>query len=481
MRWRRLIDGDPRVSPARRLGTWGAGLLCALTSLGAALAEANELQSEPVPNVRLHAPLDQTLALQARGDVAKVVVSQPEIIEVGSAGEDALYVIGRQPGAANILVYDRLGQLTQTVDVQVGHDAAGLQDALAQALPDERIRVTPIAGGVLLDGEVSSPGAAAIAQQLAQRAAPDAVLSRLVVRGDQVSLRVRIVEVNRRRLRDLGAEFVLSDGDHTALALGSGPLGAEPPAGVATLRLTPGDYQLDARLQALAARGRIEILAEPTLVARSGEPASFRAGGELPYAVPNGNGGLGLEFKPYGASVVFTPAVQSNGLVRLKLDAELSSLDPAVGLRVADVTVPALLVRRASTTIELNDGDSYVIAGLFEDYERRATRGPPWLNRLPLVGQLLSALQVADDERELAIIVTPSIVATAEAPPARAAAPFDQAAAQPDAKAASAGKPPARASPVRTLVVAIRRAVSPPATAIRRLAMRVVTMASRRA
>jgi len=185
MEWCRALAAGLRTLSAKRLKALGSALACVAAGLVTPLAaaHANELASEPAPNVRLHAPLDKTLALRASGDVGKVIVSQPEVIEVGSAGQDALYVIGRQPGAANILVYDRQGRLSQTVDVEVGPDAEGLQESLTQALPDERITVTPVAGGVMLDGEVSSPGVAAIAEDLAGRAAPDAVLSRLTVPG----------------------------------------------------------------------------------------------------------------------------------------------------------------------------------------------------------------------------------------------------------------------------------------------------------
>lgn len=480
MEWCRALAAGLRTLSAKRLKALGSALACVAAGLVTPLAaaHANELASEPAPNVRLHAPLDKTLALRASGDVGKVIVSQPEVIEVGSAGQDALYVIGRQPGAANILVYDRQGRLSQTVDVEVGPDAEGLQESLTQALPDERITVTPVAGGVMLDGEVSSPGVAAIAEDLAGRAAPDAVLSRLTVRGAQVRLRVRILEISRRGLRDLGGELQLDRPGQASLALGSGPLGAEPPMGVATLRLTPGDYQLNARLRALETRGQLEIMAEPTLVARSGEPASFHAGGEIPYPTPDANGGLTLEFKPYGAALRFTPTIQPNGLVRLELDAQLSSVDPAVSLRVANVNVPALLVRRAATTADLGDGESYLIAGLFEDYGRRATRGPPWLGEIPVVGSLLRALQVADDRRELAIVVTPEVVDSVRAPTQRIATATETPP-SPASAAPPSAAPPRREAPFRALASTARRLIAPPVAAARRLAAHVLSVASR--
>lgn len=437
----------------------------ALAASTAAWATPDELKPEGSAPTTLQAPLDQVVALRASGDIGKVVVSQPETIQVGTSGPNSLFVIGRERGVTNLLVYDRAGRFSQSIDVQVGYDAQGLRESLAAALPDEPIEVTPLASGLLLDGEVSSAGAADMALRLAQKAAPDAVISRLQVRGNQVSLEVRILEVSSRRLKDIGSELSLTDGRHVDLRAGSSLIGGDAPEGVATLHLTPGRYRLDARLEALETRGDLQIMARPTLTAQSGASARFRAGGEFPYPVPTGDGASSLEFKTYGTALAFQPQILPNGLIRLALDAELSQLDPGAGLRVDGFLVPGLLVRRATTTVDLRDGEDYLIAGLFHEGRQDAARGVPILSDLPLLGNLIRAAQGVDERRELAIVVTPRIVRPEARP--QTDAPAIAEARTPATVSAPRG-PPDAAFPQR-----LKRALAPPV----RWAKRVVAHA----
>jgi len=356
--------------------------------------------------------------------------------------------------------------------VDVGYDVQGLSDTLADALPDERITVTGLSGSVILDGEVSSPEAARIAESLAQRTAPDAVLSRLVVHGSQVALRVRIMEVSRRGLKDLGAQISAANASNLALALGGGLIGAEPPEGAASLRLTPGDYSITATLRTLETRGQMEILAEPTVMAHSGEKALFHAGGEIPYPTPAGLGQIALEYRRYGAAVTMVPTVQGNGLIRLELDAELSSLDAANSLDVGGFAVPALLVRKATTSAEMRDGQTLLIAGLFENSSRQASRSVPWIDRIPVLGPLTRSIQGAHQQRELVILVTSEIVrpspGTPTPPASTAAAP------------AKIDEPPGRPT-ARDLIRRVARMVRPPLTFAQRMASKMFSGVTRRA
>lgn len=388
-----------------------AGLVAATAGSTAMAGDLEVLPPEPVSSTIIRMPLDHAVALRGSGDIGKVVVSQPETLEVSSSGDRGLYVIGRQRAGANLLVYDREGRLSQTVDVRVGYDAEALRSSLAASLPDEEINVSELSTGLLLGGVASSAGAADAALRLAEQIAPGAVTSHVVVRGVQVRLDVRIFEAGSRRIRDIGSALALRDGAHVNLRAGSGLIGAEPPELTTRLRLTPGRYSLDAALDALETRGEIEMLAQPTLVSASGARAHFRAGGEVPYPVPGGSTGeLKLEFKPYGAAVTVEPDVQANGLIRLRLDAERSELNPGVGLRVGTFTVPGLLTRRATTTLELRDGESHLIAGLFEESSTDAVRGVPLASRAPVIGPLLRAIRRTEDRRELAILVTARLV-----------------------------------------------------------------------
>jgi len=444
----------------------------ALACVGAAsAAQAQELKPEVVPSAVIQAPLDTAVGLRADGPVGKVVVSQPETVQVGLAGPDGVYLIGSQYGTTNLLIYDREGRLSQTMDVRVGYDAQALRDLLADALPGEAITVRQLSNNLLIEGEVSTPSVAAIAERLAQQVAPDGVVSRLHARASQVLLDVKIMEVSDRSLREISGAISITNGPELSLSLGGGGIGAEAPHGVAQVRGGSGRVQLDATLRALEEKGRLHIVAQPSLVALSGEKAEFRAGGEIPFPMPADIGKVTIQFRPYGAAMNFTPVVQENGTIRVALEAELSDLDPSVSLRVNGLLVPGLKVRRATTSVDLRDGEPFLIAGLFEDSSERTTREPPFLGRIPVLGKILSpvfqAVRKSEPRRELAILVTPhlsgqvtsplgerSLLAEASPPP-----PV-QADVDPPRTPKSASAP--RGPPLRALVAEVRDALRPP-------------------
>jgi pilus assembly protein CpaC len=445
-------------------------------------AKAQEFASEPTPVATVQAPLDMAVGLHADGPpIGKVVVSQPETAQVGPAGSERLYVIGSQPGTTNLLVYDRQGRLSQSLDVQVGPDAQALREVLAEALPGEAITVKGSPSSLLLEGEVSSPSVLAIAERLAERLAPDAVISRLHARSNQVRLDVKFLEVSNVSLREIDTALSVTNGAELAVSVGGPALGIDTAHGVAAVSVDAGRLRLDAAVRALESRGELRIVAEPSLVARSGETAKFRAGGEFPFPMPN-DGKVTIEFRPYGAGMTFQPIVQENGLIRVSLEAELSEVDPSVGLRLANFNVPGLKVRRATTAVELRDGESFVIAGLFEDSSERLAREPPFLSRIPVIGPVLQPLlqstRKKDTRRELAIIVTPRIggqvsspvddrALLAEAHPPQG--PLIDAPRTP--KSASAPRGP----PLRALVAEVRDVLRPPIRWVAHAASRVTS------
>jgi pilus assembly protein CpaC len=385
--------------------------------LGAAFAaEPEVLASEPVPTATLHVAAGEAVALSAQGPVERVVIANPETASVGEAGPRDLYVIGRGEGPTNVLVYGRDGRLGQVIDVQVGSEARTLQAQLAEALPGEPIEVVALNQGLLLRGSVSSSEAEAVALRLAERAAPDAVHSRLDVRPTQVQLEVRIVEASAQRIRDLGAGLSLI-GAGVTLSTDGRPIGPEPSHASARVSRDFGTFTLDARLAALERRGEVRLLARPTLVTLSGQSANFRAGGEFPFPIPQDEHAVTVAFRPYGTALAFKPDVQSNGLIRLSLAAEVSDLDARNSLSVQGVVVPALSIRRAQTVAEVRDGQTLVFAGLFEDEIATDTRRTPILASLPGVGRLFGAGRGRRAQHELAIMVTAHLVSDTHAPP----------------------------------------------------------------
>jgi len=453
-------------------------IACACAMAAPAATQAQELASEPTAMAAVEAPLDMAIGLRASGPVGKVVVSQPETAQVAAAGDDQLYLIGSQPGVTNLLVYDRRGRLSQRVDVTVGPDAQALRDLLADALPGEAITVKGLSSSVLLEGEASSPSVAAIAETLAERVAPDAVISRLHARSSQVLLQVRIVEVSSSRLKDINTAISITNGPELAVSVGQpASNGLEAPFGVARVNAHAGRLRLDATLRALEDKGQLRVVAQPSLVALSGETASFRAGGEFPFPVP-ADDKVTIEFRPYGAAMTFKPVVQENGLIRIALDAELSEIDPSVALKVNGITVPGLKVRRAATTAELRDGETFLIAGLFEESSERTTREPPFIARIPLIGAVLApvvqVLRKKEARRELAIVVTPRISGQAASPlgdrSLLAEAAPEPASTDPARTPKSVSAP--RGPPLRALMAEVRDALRPPARWISHAASR---------
>jgi len=190
----------------------------------------------------------------------------------------------------------------------------------------------------------------------------------------------------------------------------AGVLSGGSPFGFALGRLITGGTTVDVLINALEEKGMARNLAEPNLVALSGDTASFLAGGEYPIPVPGQQGQISIEYKRYGIGLAFTPTVLGGGLINLKIEPEVSQLDPSNGISVERIQVPALIVRRASTTIELRDGQSFVIGGLLQSQGKTAQEQLPWIGDVPVLGALFRSANYQKNETDLAIIVTPRLV-----------------------------------------------------------------------
>jgi pilus assembly protein CpaC len=399
-----------------------AGALTAALALGSALpAPAQVLRSEPVRHRVIYVPRDKSLAFRLDGRASKIVVAQPDTAAVVATGDDSFYVQGKELGETNLLVYGGGGVLAEVIDVRVGYDPQVLQDELGAVFPGEDIRVRTIGQNLLLAGEVSNTGVAARALALADKYAPGAVTSNLKARASQeVVLEVRVLEASRSLLHDLGIKLNVQNSSFQ-FASGNGLTTANSPAGVLNLTGGIGHTTIDAQLQALEERGVVRTLARPNLVALSGEKASFLAGGEFPYPVPQTNGSAGvasttitLEFRKYGVKVDFKPVIEDNGLIRLEVAPEVSKLDYTNAINVNGFTVPGLITRNTTTTVELRDGASLAIGGLYQRDYQNDVQQVPALGKLPVLGALFRSASWQRHETELLILVTPRIVQPAD-------------------------------------------------------------------
>jgi len=391
-----------------------AGALAASLLAAAAPASADSFPSQAGPSRVINVPKNKSLSFELGAPAARIVVAQPQTAQIVATTDHSFYVRGKQLGSTNLLVYGGGGRLIEVIDVRVGFDAAALQGDLAAALPGENIQVRNLGEGLLLTGEVSTTGVAGRAKAFAEKFAPEAVTSALTVRSSQqVILEVRVIEAGRSALQDIGFN-IAANGPHVDFASGSGLIGASPPSGILRVRGTAGATSIDVTLQALEEKGAIRTLARPNLTALTGEKSSFLAGGEFPFPVPSGRDLVTIEFRPFGVTLNFTPTVQENGLIRLQVAPEVSQLDPRNSLRISGFDVPSLTVRRANTTVELRGGESFAIAGLFQQDYVNAVRQIPGAGDIPVLGTLFRSSRWKRQETELVIIVTPRLAVASD-------------------------------------------------------------------
>lgn len=399
------------------------GLCLATSALTPATpAAAQTLVSEPVMRRTIHVPRDKSLQFRLPGPASKIVIAQPEIATVTGTSDSTFYVQGIEFGSTNMLVYGRGGSLVEVIDIRVGYDSDGLQTDLAAAYPSERIQVRNLGEMLMLAGDVSTSGIQAGAERLAEKYAPDAVLSRLNVKNSQqVILEVRILEVTRSALKDIGVDLSVFN-DSFGVFTGTGLIGSiTPPHGVFATSGGWNAANIETTLQALEDKGVVRALAKPNIVAISGERATFLAGGEFPFPVPQGLDQITIQFRPYGVRLNFLPTVKENGWIRMQVEPEVSELDPANSLVLRDITVPGLTVRRANTTLDLRPGDTFAMAGMYQKNNRNQVQQTPGLGNIPVLGALFRSAQWRRAETELVILVTPRLAT----PEDRAREPID--------------------------------------------------------
>ena len=402
-------------------------LLATLAPAAPAIAQVEQGQTRSIMVAK-----DKSAAFRLFGPVGEVVVAAPEVAQIVATTDRSFYVRGKAVGSTNVLVYDPQRRLVEVIDVRVGADTSNLQADLAAALPGEKILARTMADGVLLTGSASTGSAAARAVAIAERFAPKAVTNMMTVENsEQVMLEVRVLEASRSALRELGVDLSVQNLSGFIYQSNPGLVSGLPPKGAALISTNAGTVTIDVLIQALEEKGVIRTLAKPNVVALSGEEASFLAGGEFPFPVPVDDDTLAVDFRPFGVNLKFTPWMQEGGLIRLKVAPEVSQLNFAQGLRVGGVSVPGLTTRRASTTVELRDGESFAIAGLFQQEYTNAVAQVPWLSDVPVLGALFRSSRWRRQETELVIIVTPHLV-DAQGSLRVSPDPLGQGAAEPD-------------------------------------------------
>ncbi|MER8433024.1 type II and III secretion system protein family protein [Mesorhizobium caraganae] len=344
----------------------------------------------------------------------QIVIGDPEIANVNPLTDKSFYVLGNNLGTTGIALFDENKQLVGTVDIEVTLDTDQLASTIRASVPDAKIKVGSANGRVVLSGEADDAVAAEKASKIASRFSgnEEVINSVNISSSQQVQLNVRFVEINRQAGQDLGAKYSAN----FAYGLGGRDVtiepGSLPAAGNGEIigRLLSNGLSIDVAIKALEERGLARRLAEPNLIARSGQTASFLAGGEFPIPVSEDNGKISVSYKKYGVSLDFTPTVLKDGLVSLDIAPEVSSIDASASYNIGEISVPGFIVRRARTSVDLKNGQSFMIAGLLQSQNDITTSRLPGLGKLPVLGPLFSSKSYQRRETDLVIIVTPYLV-----------------------------------------------------------------------
>ncbi len=355
--------------------------------------------------------IDDLIVMKTDTAFKEVRIANTDIADVVVLTNRSFHLTGKKGGKTSVLLYDEDKQLIDIIKVTVGYDLVELKQSLYETLPGERVEVRQLGGGIYLSGEVSSANVATQAERVAQAFAPGKVTNGLSVNDShQVMLEVRFVEASRDAIKELGIGILTQRAGDFGFQSSSGLVSGALPSLAGTLLGGAGNISLDTNIQALEEQGVVRTLAEPNLVSMSGDSASFLAGGEFPIPVAVDNDRIGIEFRQFGVGLSFTPTVLDDGIINLEVKPEVSSIDTTNSVRISGVEIPALRVRRADTTVELRNGQSFAIAGLLQNESSNSKVQVPWLGDVPILGSLFRSSRYKKRETELVIIVTPRLV-----------------------------------------------------------------------
>ncbi|PHR91806.1 MAG: general secretion pathway protein [Robiginitomaculum sp.] len=351
-----------------------------------------------------------TLVLKSDTAFSEVRVVDSSVADIVVLSDKSFQLRGKDRGKTSVMIYDKQGRLTDVIEINVGYDIQSLKKSLYESFPKERIEVRKLADQIYMSGNVSSSRIADQAVKIAQAYGGENVTSGLTVRDShQVMLEVRFVEANRSAIKELGVGLLIQQAGQFSMTSGVGTLGGAPAAN-ALMQGVVGATSIDMSIHALEEKGVMRTLAEPNLISMSGETASFLAGGEFPIPVAGPNGEIAITYRQFGVGLSFTPLVLDDGIIHLKVSPEVSQLDTTNSVRVGGVEVPSLSIRRADTTIELRNGQSFAIAGLLQNTQSDRGVQVPWLGDIPILGTLFRSSRYKKNETELVIIVTPRLV-----------------------------------------------------------------------
>lgn len=413
---------------------------CALTGTFAPTVA----QNVSTPDEVLQLNTGRGRLVTVREPITDVFVAAEGVADVTVRSPTQFWVFGKATGETTVYAVTKSGKVAYSSNLRVGNNFDSVGGMLRLAMPESNITATPMNGLMLLTGTIANPADAAEAERLVQAFVGEQtkVISRLRSATPlQVNLQVKIAEVSRSFLKDVGVNLMNRDGGSFLFGIGQGRSGGSittvpgvpgtpgvdengAAAGQSLFRFPPSrefgttlgaagrflGTDLLASLDLGETIGQVTTLANPNLTALSGETGTFLAGGEVPIPISQGFGAVSIQFKQYGVSLAYTPTVLADGRISLRVRPEVSQLTPVGSVTLGGVQVPALTTRRAETTVELGSGQSFMIAGLLQNNHDNQISKAPGLGDLPVLGALFRSNGFRRNETELVIVVTPYLV-----------------------------------------------------------------------
>ncbi|MFT4111386.1 type II and III secretion system protein family protein [Silvibacterium sp.] len=391
------------------------------------------------PNVdAMHLMVGRSMYINTRRRLTRIYVSNPNVVSAYVASPNQVLVSSKDIGISSVVVWDESGD-SQPYLISSDQDLDPLRSSLRQSLPGENVEVRSDGGRIVLSGVVGTPedsdAAAKLAAMYSKNVFNALTINSAVVK--QVRLKVRIVEVDRSKLTEFGFNFYSVGGNTLAqtttsqfsstLTASTGSSSSSSSGTTASVGSKTASYtnplnfllynsslNIGAMLQDMEEKQILQILAEPTITTISGKEASFLSGGEFPFPVVQGSTGglasISIQFRPYGVKIDFTPVVNVDGTVQLKVAPEVSALDYTNEVSIDGYDIPAISTRRADTQVVLRSGQSFAISGLLDRRTTDAYMRTPGFSSIPILGQLFKSKNLDHTKTELVVIVTPEVV-----------------------------------------------------------------------
>ncbi len=376
---------------------------------------------------KLHVIVGQSIVLHGTAPLRRIYIGNPAVLQTFNGGPSETVLTAKQPGISSLVLWDDQGK-SCLYTVSADLDPVSLREAIVSAYPGSVVEANGLEDRITLSGIVPSAEVSDGVAKLAANYTKDVVNSLRVVpiRGKQVQLKLRIAEVDRSKLEQFAVNLAKSSGKYvgststqqysstqtSTLSSAATLLTISNPFNFFFGNVTKG---LGVNLQDLESRNILQILAEPTLTTMSGVPARFLSGGEFPFPVAQGGGAgtsvaISIQFRPYGVKVDFTPTVNGDGSIHLKVMPEVSTLDYTNAVTISGFTIPALSTRRTETEVELRDGESYAITGLLDRRASDNLSKIPGIASVPILGEIFKSKNLNHSTVELVIVVTVAIV-----------------------------------------------------------------------